>query len=221
MNLPIAGKEFLPYGLAVVGINLVAFFCDRWFPRYHIFFTVIIFLCLAVFMFFVYFFRDPDRPIKVKPGTVLAPADGKVVVVKKIEEKVYMGGTANQVSIFMSPLDMHVQRAPLDGTIEHVKHHPGKFMRAFLDQASIENEQNHIGMLCQGQRVFLKQIAGIIARRTVVWVKPGDEVRSGDRIGMVKFGSRVDIFLPDNADLQVSVGDRVKAGLTILGRLKT
>jgi len=218
MRIGVAEKEFFPYAMAVTAVDLTAFGCARLFPRYYLLFTIVILLCLAAFAFLAFFFRDPDREIMVKEGTVLAPADGKVLIVAEAEEPVYLKSKARQVSIFMSPLNMHVQHAPVSGKVEYLQHKSGRFFRAYLDRASIENEQNQFGFNCSGQKFLVKQIAGIIARRTVAWVREGEEVTTGQRIGIVKFGSRVDIFVPMTVELTVRKGDRVKAGLTILGK---
>lgn len=180
-------------------------------------------LGLALVAFSLYFFRDPARvpPEGPEPETLLlAPADGKVVVVQDVDEPLYLKGKARQISIFLSPLNVHVNRIPADGTIEYVNYVPGQYLVAWHPKASEKNERSEIGLVHPtGARVLFKQIAGAVARRIVYHVKVGDVVGAGDRFGIVRFGSRMDVLVPPSTEIQVRVGDRVSAGTTILGRL--
>jgi len=172
---------------------------------------VLIFLGLFVF----YFFRDPERQIPVEPGSVVSPADGRVVA---IVDEMLDSTVGRRISIFLSIWDVHVQRAPVAGNIASVLHRPGKFHAAFFSAASSENEQNIIYIRApQGQLVF-KQIAGAIARRVLCWKRPGEPVALGERVGMIRFGSRVDIWLPMEAVVTVKRGQMVKGGESVLAK---
>jgi phosphatidylserine decarboxylase len=171
---------------------------------------------LALLLFTLNFFRDPNRVTPGGNNLVVSPADGKVVVVKKTREDEYLKTEAIQVSIFMSPLNVHVNRFPIDGTVGYFKHIPGEFLVAFDDKSSTRNERTHIGVENEKLKVFFKQIAGFVARRIVAPINVGDTAIAGERFGMIKFGSRVDIFFPTNADVKVKVGDMAVAGETVV-----
>lgn len=173
-------------------------------------------------LFFVNFFRDPERVTPAGPGLVISPADGKVIIVEPdIDEPRFLKSRAAKISVFMSPLDVHVNRAPLAGEVVGVHYNPGKYFAAYADKASLDNEQNAIVMRAEdGRGLAFVQIAGFLARRIVCRVKPGDRCRRGERVGMIKLGSRVDIFIPGHVDLSVKLGDRVRAGETVLGVLR-
>ena len=165
---------------------------------------------LAAALFCLYFFRDPERVIPAGPVAV-SPADGKVVEIRE-------SGGGRRVSIFLNVFDVHVNRAPIGGRVTEVRYTPGKFRIASLEAASAENEQNAVTVDDGRSRVVFKQIAGLVARRIVCTKKPGDAVERGERIGLIKFGSRVDVFLGPEWDLAVSRGQRVRAGSSILAR---
>jgi len=172
---------------------------------------------LLILGLFLYFFRDPERKIPSGEGLVLAPADGKVV---RISFPGVEGGEEGiLVSIFLSLLDVHVNRSPVSGVVSGVRYKKGSFHLAFLDEASQENEQNIISFEHGKDRITLKQIAGLIARRVVCWVKPSQAVEAGQRIGFIKFGSRVDLILPPGSKIDVREGDKVKGGVNIIGCL--
>lgn len=171
-------------------------------------------------LFLVYFYRNPVRVIPAEPGLILSSADGRVLSVEEIKND-YIGGSGKKVSIFMSVMDPHLNRIPVAGRLDYVKYIPGKFFKAFLDKASEENEHTEIGLEFEGGRIIFKQIAGILARRIECPVKPGQEVKAGEIYGMIHFGSRAEIFLPSNIEVIVKTGDRVKAGVSIIGRLKS
>ncbi|MFQ6031866.1 MAG: phosphatidylserine decarboxylase family protein [Candidatus Zixiibacteriota bacterium] len=181
----------------------------------------IIFFIFA--LFFLLFFRDPERKIPEGENLVLAPADGKVILIKPCEASFgfgnleFMGGGGTLVSVFMSLFDVHINRVPISGVVKYFKYSPGKFSPAFTDKASSKNEQTELGLENEHGKIVLKQIAGIIARRIVCKLKQGDLVKAGDRFGMIKFGSRLDLFLPENVQLRVKLNDKVKAGETIIG----
>lgn len=172
---------------------------------------------VAVFVLLVLnFFRDPHRTLPDDEGAIVSPADGKVVVVKEAEEPLYLKSRARQVSVFMSPLDVHVNRFPVTGTVDYFRHVDGEFLAAFDDKSSERNEQTHIGIAWSGRKLLFKQIAGAVARRIVADLKVGMPAVIGERFGMIKFGSRVDMFLPLDAEVAVKVGDRVVAGETVV-----
>ena len=171
--------------------------------------------------FSLYFFRDPQRTPPPEAGSLLlAPADGKVVVVEDVEEPLYLNGPARQISIFLSPLDVHVNRIPADGVIEFDEYVSGDYLVAWHPKASEKNERSQLGLRHpNGPKILFKQIAGLAARRVVYHVTVGDTVKAGQRFGVVKFGSRMDVLVPRSITVEVEVGDRVRAGETILGRL--
>ncbi len=178
--------------------------------------VAIVFLLLAAFM--AYFFRDPDRQVPDGDATaVVSPADGKVTLVKELAAEHNAG---KLVSIFLSPFDVHINRAPIAGTITDSSYVKGKFLMATDKNASLVNEQNVLTI--QGERITVvcKQIAGILARRIVCWKKEGDYVRLGERFGLIKFSSRTDLIVPSNVEVLVSEGMRVKGGITIIGRIR-
>jgi phosphatidylserine decarboxylase len=168
------------------------------------------FLVLGIFVAF--FFRDPERSIPAAAEAIVSPADGKVV---KISDE---SSGAAQISIFLSVFNVHINRAPVGGIVESISYRPGKFRVAFDERASVENEQN-VWIVQNGlHRLKFSQIAGILARRIVSWKRPGERVEKGERVGLIKFGSRVDIFLPADVTIAVRVGDKVKGGSSIIGR---
>jgi phosphatidylserine decarboxylase len=174
----------------------------------------------ALAAFLLNFFRDPSRRGSDREVDVLSPADGTVVQIKDIEDGAIWPGLTRQVSIFMSVFDVHVNRAPISGRIIHYRYNPGKKIAAFAEKSSMENEQNLV-VIDDGRAVVaFKQIAGLLARRIVFDRKEGETVARGERVGMIKFGSRVDIFFPPDAEIRVALRDKVKVGLTVLAHLK-
>ena len=171
------------------------------------------FFLLAAFLV-LNFFRDPDRRIPTDPEVVVSPADGRVV---QIAEENFDDLPVRRVSIFMSPLDVHVNRSPIGGTIKEVSYRKGRFRVASQERASMENEQNIFTIEGEQGTVVVKQIAGLLARRIVFWKQPGDSLARGERVGMIKFGSRVGVLVEPGVELRVKVGDHVRAGSSILG----
>src|SRR4030043_2295568 len=176
-------------------------------------------LPLIITLFMVLFFRDPERKIPEGEGIFVSPADGKVILIKDVYEKDYLKAESKEISIFMSLLNVHVNRSPCDGKVSLVKHSPGKFLVAHKDAASIENENTVMVLEGKDGTILIRQVAGLVARRIVCKVKAGDMLRRGERYGMIKFGSRLDVYLPKETEIQVRVGDKVKAGQTVLGIL--
>ena len=189
--LVLGGVAFLAHW-AVLGILLVGF---------------------AAFVFS--FFRDPERQIPAEPGAVVSPADGRVVVVTDEENA---GRAGKRISIFLAIWNVHVNRAPAAGTITKLEYRPGKFLAAMRERASVENEQNIIALSTDAGEMTFKQIAGLVARRVVCWKKAGDRVARGERIGLVRFGSRVDLWVPKEAEILVALGDNVKGGSSVVAR---
>lgn len=177
------------------------------------------FLLTIVALWVAYFFRDPERSGERGQHLVISPADGKVMMVTEVDEPSYIGGPALRISIFLNIFNVHVNRYPVGGTIERVHYTPGKFLNAAAARASLENEQMSVGINTGDQRVLVRQIAGLVARRLVTYSKEGEEVEQGQRMGLMKFGSRMDVFLPPGSQVHVKVGDNVVAGESLIAEL--
>jgi phosphatidylserine decarboxylase len=173
------------------------------------------FFLVAAFM--AYFFRDPRRSIPNEPGIVVAPADGRVTLVRLADG---VENLDSLISIFLSPLDVHINRSPIGGLITEIAHQSGKFLMATKEESRLVNEQNTLTIQGDGLTVRCTQIAGVLARRIVCWKRSGDRVKCGERFGMIKFSSRTDVLLPSNIEVVVSEGMRVRGGVTIVGRIK-
>jgi phosphatidylserine decarboxylase len=171
---------------------------------------------LALAAFFLWFFRDPERTIPNEPGVVVSPADGKVTDISHVSVE---GKSLKRISIFLNVFDVHVNRSPISGVIRGVEYQPGKFLNAMDPQCADCNEQNTVTVEGEGHTIVFKQIAGLLARRIVFTKNIGEKVGRGERVGLIKFGSRTDILLEPSADVQVKVGDRVKGGASILAFL--
>jgi phosphatidylserine decarboxylase len=173
-------------------------------------------------LFAMWFFRNPEREIPQEGGIYVSPADGRVLkILDRVEEKRYLHQPMKKVSIFMSPLNVHVNRVPRTGTVVDIIYHRGKYFSANKDKASLDNEQNAIIVKDQKSRTYMfVQIAGFIARRIVCYPRAGKEIETGQRMGIIKFGSRIDVYLPLEAEITAKKGQRLKAGETIIGRLK-
>jgi len=174
-------------------------------------------LVLALFyFFFLQFFRNPERKTPAEPNAIIAPADGKVVVIEETEETEYFHSKRIQVSIFMSPLNVHVNRCPVSGIVKYIQYHPGKYLVAWHPKSSTENERNTVVIGNEKADILIRQIAGKVARRIVCYLKKEEAVKSGIELGFIKFGSRVDIFLPLSAKIEVHLNQAVVGGETIL-----
>lgn len=173
-------------------------------------------------LFCMFFFRDPPRQCRADPGVLLAPADGTIVKIDNIENQPHIGGRATRVAIFLSIFDAHINRIPIDGRVDFVTYRPGKFFAAYKDNASEANERTEIGLTSvEGQRLVVRQIAGVLARRIVCRLKEGDNVKAGEKFGMICFGSRTELLIPADSKLLVRQGQKVTAGLTVLAQLST
>jgi phosphatidylserine decarboxylase len=173
----------------------------------------------ALGLFFLYFFRDPDRQSSGAAADVISPADGRVVVAGEALADAAPPGAWRQISIFLSPMDVHVNRAPIAGRVTKVEYRPGKFLPAYRREAATDNERNEVWIDHEGHTVVCRQVVGILARRIVCRVQAGAELRAGQRFGVMKFGSRIDLYLPMDSLLRVAVGDRVQSGVTVLATL--
>jgi len=174
-------------------------------------------LFLVITLFMVFFFRDPDREITQGEGIILSPADGRIVEIAPFSENGFLNSGGTKVSIFLSLWDVHINRNPISGVVKYSKYIPGGFNAAYKEKASSENEQNELGLENSQVKLILKQIAGTIARRIVCRIKEGDQVKIGERFGMIKFGSRAELFLPEKVKISVRVNQKVKAGETVIG----
>jgi phosphatidylserine decarboxylase len=206
--LPIAAEG---WGFILVPLALAALSAWTGWTKAALLFGV-----LAAFMAF--FFRDPDRAAPPVPGAILAPADGRVTDVRSAVDDPFVGA-AQAVSIFLSPLDVHVNRSPLAGLVVGVEYRPGAKLAAYRPEASEQNERTTISIQGEAVRVVVRQIAGVLARRIVCRVQPGDKLASGERFGLIKFGSRTDLIVPASVRLRVKAGDRVRGGETVMGVL--
>ena len=210
---------FTKYGYTTIGIvaavSIIIFLFGIYQNNTIIKLSLIV-LSLLLIIFTLSFFRDPDRISPGKDNIVVSPADGRVLFVKEVDDNKYINDKAKQISIFMSPLNVHVNRIPVDGKVEYLKYFPGKYIAAFEDKASDVNERSEFGINGKYGKVFFTQVAGFIARRIVYEIKQGDNVHQGDRFGMIKFGSRVDVVVPFSWHEKVKKDDLVTAGETIL-----
>jgi len=200
-------KEGYYFGVPPLALGGVCFFL-----HWYVTAAMLVFLALFVFSFF----RDPERVIPSEPGALVSPGDGRVVVVTDEEDA---GRPGKRISIFLAVWNVHVNRSPAAGTITKLEYRPGKFLAAMRERASLENEQNVFTLSTDAGELVFKQIAGWIARRVVSWKKQGDKVVRGERIGLVRFGSRVDVWVPKEAEILVKLGQNVKGGASVLARL--
>jgi phosphatidylserine decarboxylase len=206
---PIIAREGWPFIAIALGLAVLATVLAAWWslPLW------------LIFLFVVQFFRDPARPIPSSPNAVLSPADGRIVAVEQTHDP-YANRPALKISVFMNVFNVHSNRSPIDGKVTRLEYFPGKFVNADLDKASLENERNAIvATAADGQLVTFVQVAGLIARRILCYVKVGDSLSRGERYGFIRFGSRVDLYLPVTARPQASVGDKVYASTTVLAEL--
>ncbi|MEX2573428.1 MAG: phosphatidylserine decarboxylase family protein [Balneolaceae bacterium] len=189
-------------------------FLDHW--SVYLIYLLLISLCGLI----IFFFRDPERKTPDDPFLIVSPADGRIVLVKESDEPSYLKQKVTQISIFLSPLDVHVNRVPVSGKLEYLEYFPGTYLMAWEDHASELNERAHFGVRhSSGVKMMFKQITGFLARRIVFHIKEGEELHAGQRFGIMKFGSRMDLLLPAEVQIDVREGDRTVAGETILGRI--
>ncbi len=212
------GYKILFFGLIVLlAVNVVVFLflSDKTLVKW-----LFLAFSLLFYIFILFFFRLPERNLEPDPGLVYAPADGKVVVIEEAEEKEYFRDTRLQVSIFMSPFNMHSNRYPVSGRIIYVGYHPGNYMVAWHPKSSELNERTTTVIQTEsGEEILVRQIAGAVARRIVTYSKENQDVKQGDELGFIKFGSRVDIFLPPGTRIEVPILQQVKANKSIIARI--
>lgn len=177
------------------------------------------FVLTVIALWVAYFFRDPERVGERGEQLIIAPADGKVVLINDVDEPAFMGGRTHRISIFMNVFSVHVNRYPSSGVVRYVDYHAGKFLNAAAEKSSLENEQMSVGIETPRGRILMRQIAGLIARRIVTYSKVGETVAQGDRMGLIRFGSRVDVFVPMDATVRVKVGDLTVAGTSVIAEL--
>ena len=200
---------------ALVAAGAYAVALDR--QSWPFWLLAVVFTVLALWV--AYFFRDPERSGERGQQLVIAPADGKVVMVSDVDEPAFLHGRATRISIFMNVFNVHVNRYPIDGTVRYVHYNRGKFLHAATEKSSLENEQMSVGLESGGHRVLVRQIAGLVARRIVNYSREGESVVQGDRMGIIRFGSRVDVFIPTTSAVRVRTGDVTWAGATVVAEL--
>ena len=179
--------------------------------------AAVVLLLLALWV--AYFFRDPERTGERGTSLVVSPADGKLIMITEVDEPGFVRGRAIRMSIFMNVFNVHVNRYPVDGTVSYVHYNEGKFLNAAAEKSSLENEQMSVGIETGKHRILVRQIAGLIARRIVTYSKPGDAAKQGERMGIIRFGSRVDVFIPTTSAVRAKLGDITTAGVTVLAEL--
>lgn len=209
--MPVAQPGLIFILIAILFTGMLFYF--GWMVFAWIFFALTVFIC--------WFFRDPDRNIPRDEKGLISPADGKVIVIEKQSGCEYLTGPCIKVSIFMNVFNVHVNRVPFDGIVKRIRYSPGKFINASFDKASIHNERNALIVnAANGTEYAVVQIAGLIARRIVNCVNEGEKITKGDRYGMIRFGSRLDLYLPQDFDVAINIGEKTKAGSTIIGHMK-
>ncbi len=202
-------REGIPYVLVLALITLLAFWWNPWLGLFG----------LVLTGFVAFFFRDPERTIPLGE-VVVSPADGRVMSVARVYEPRFLGGEATVVTIFLSIFNVHLNRAPIAGRVAYQEYVPGKYLVAYAEKASEINERNYLGLEAEGgRRVLVVQIAGLVARRIVCWSKVGDTLRTGERFGLIKFGSCTQVYLPPDVIVTVRPGETVRGGLSVIGRL--
>jgi phosphatidylserine decarboxylase len=213
MRIPIAPEGY-PFIIAAAAFVAILWWLDLRIGFYQFFYPA-----LSILFFVIWFFRDPERAIPSAADLIVSPADGKVIKVEKIKEDRFMKREMLKISIFMNVFNVHVNRSPTDGVVKKIIYNPGKFLNASFDKASLENEQNALIMDAgEGREYVVNQIAGLIARRIVCRVAEGAKLERGERFGMIRFGSRLDVYLPIGVKPVVRIGDKVSAGSSALAR---
>ena len=197
------------------GINLIVY----WFLRNNFFQVLLVIASILFFSLLLWFFRNPERTVIPDNQLIISPADGKVVVIEEVKEEEYFKDKRIQLSIFMSPLNVHVNRYPVSGLVTYFKYHPGKYLVAWHPKSSLLNERSTVVLKCEnGQEILVRQIAGAVARRIVPYSEEGRQVIQGSELGFIKFGSRVDIFLPPGTNIGVKIGDKVTGNKSVIAR---
>lgn len=213
--------KFAREGLPFIAIGAVLALVATWwaFRRGAWPFWLLAVVMIIVAVWVAYFFRDPERSGERGDLVVISPADGKVVLITEVDEPAFIHGRAMRVSIFMNVFSVHVNRYPISGIVKYVQYNPGKFLNAAVEKSSLENEQRSVGIESGPYRILVRQIAGLIARRIVTYSREGERVEQGERMGLIRFGSRVDVFMPTDATIRVKVGELAIAGTTPIAEL--
>ncbi len=215
--------RFHKEGNAIIGITLTILFAVNYVVslitiNQWVIYSVIV-ISLIFLILILQFFRNPKRPVKENIEHIIAPADGKIVVIEEVEEPEYFKDKRKQISIFMSPINVHVNRYPISGTVKYAKYHPGKYLVAWHPKSSTENERTTVVVENQKTAILFRQIAGALAKRIVMYSEKGQTAKQGEDFGFIKFGSRVDLFLPLDAKVEVSLNQIVKGNQTIIASL--
>jgi phosphatidylserine decarboxylase len=218
MTIHKEGYKSIAIGAIVFGIiNLLSYYTMG--DTHPTIVTILFFLTLGLLLFLVSFFRIPNRALTIEDGKIICPADGKVVVIEEMVDTEYFNGKRLQVSIFMSPANVHVNRNPLSGEVVYNKYHKGLYLVAWNPKSSTENERQSVVIRRKGQDILVKQIAGALAKRIVNYLQVGQQVQQGEELGFIKFGSRVDVLLPPGTKVNVNLNQTVQGGVTVLATL--
>ena len=209
-RIPIV-KDAIPYLVACLALAMAV----------YLIMPIAATIPLTLLVLIAFFFRDPERKTPHLPNALISPADGRIIEINEVFEEKFLNDVSHRVSIFLSLLDVHVVRSPAYGKVGYLRYEKGRFLPAFHKLAPYENERNFVGIYNSHTKILMTEIAGVIARRIVCYLKEGDAVVQGQRAGLIKFGSRVDIFVPTSVEITVRKGQKVRAGETIIGRLKT
>jgi phosphatidylserine decarboxylase len=220
MKIHKEGRKILLFTfLGLLVVNLLVF---RYNAPHETFNKIFLVISVIAFLLLLQFFRSPFRNLITHEDLVIAPADGKVVVIEDVHEPEFFKDTRKQISIFMSPINVHITRNPVSGVVKYFKYHPGNYFVAWHPKSSTKNERTTVVVTSDaGPDILFRQIAGAMARRIVWYVTEGDEVNQGEEFGFIKFGSRVDIFVPVDTDIKVNLGEKTKGGQTVIAQLKT
>ncbi|MBP7549763.1 MAG: phosphatidylserine decarboxylase family protein [Gemmatimonadaceae bacterium] len=214
MNFAREGIPFILIAMALAAAAYAGALARRSWPLW-----LLAFVLTLLVLWVAYFFRDPERSGARGEQLVISPADGRVIDIVEVDEPAFLHGRAIRISVFMNVFNVHVNRYPVSGKVAYVHYNPGKFLNAAADKASLENEQSSIGVQTARHRVLFRQIAGLIARRIVTYSREGDDAEQGERMGLIRFGSRVDVFVPVGSVVKVALGERPQAGVTVLAEL--
>jgi phosphatidylserine decarboxylase len=214
VNFAREGIPFILIAMALAAAAMVSALVRRSWPLW-----LLAFVLTLLVLWVAYFFRDPERSGARGENLVISPADGRVIEIVEVDEPAFLHGRAMRISVFMNVFNVHVNRYPVSGKVAYVHYNPGKFLNAAAEKASLENEQSSIGVQAGKHRVLFRQIAGLIARRIVTYSREGDDAEQGERMGLIRFGSRVDVFVPVGSVVKVKLGEKPQAGVTVLAEL--
>lgn len=214
MNFAREGIPFILVATALAAAGYTLALARRSWPLW-----LLAFVLTLLVLWVAYFFRDPERTGPRGATLVISPADGRVIDIAEVDEPAFLHGRAIRISVFMNVFNVHVNRYPVGGKVAYVHYNPGKFLNAAAEKASLENEQSSIGVETGRHKVLFRQIAGLVARRIVTYSREGDDAEQGERMGLIRFGSRVDVFVPAGSTVKVKLGERPQAGVTVLAEL--